>query len=289
MTAIDLAARLQATYDAEIGLLESAYRDALAGRRGAESRLRDLIVTAGDARVRLDIDVRAWSAQAVAEAYIGGAVRAAELIGVPYVHTAQHAAAVKVLVDETTRTLLAGNRRALAAEKAQIRQAIRDRAKAAERVTVIEYAGGRRVPLDTYVEMAARTAAKVAENTGVVAHSKASGIEAMLCSDGFECGLYEHGTEPLADGLLVSVDIAADWPVAHPHCTRTWEPVVGSAADLELDIDDGAETPEGPQSAITEKAIAAAVRPTLRAASVARQSRSESRARGRTARTARVG
>jgi hypothetical protein len=50
-------------------------------------------------------------------------------------------------------------------------------------------------------------------------------IDEVEVLDGEDCGWTEHDDPELADGKIVSLDEAEEYPVAHPNCQRAFAPV----------------------------------------------------------------
>jgi len=91
-----------------------------------------------------------------------------------------------------------------------------------QKVAAVTYSNGARVAIDHYAELVVRTKTAIAYNRGVL--DGAPEVELIEILDGPGCGLYGHNQGPTANGLVVPRRVAAEWPVAHPHCRRAFVP-----------------------------------------------------------------
>lgn len=76
----------------------------------------------------------------------------------------------------------------------------------------------------TYQTMAIRTDAQKTFNLGVIDGAKRSKTKALRCIDGPGCGLISHDDPFKVNGELFSIEDARKYNIAHPNCTRRWEP-----------------------------------------------------------------
>ncbi len=101
-------------------------------------------------------------------------------------------------------------------------------------IKAVRYSDGSQRTIDDYGDMLLRTKQAVAFSTGTIVESKELGFTHLLVFDGEDCGWSGHDAVPLADGLIVPVDMAAATPTSHPRCRRAFGPVTvpeGTAAD----------------------------------------------------------
>lgn len=89
---------------------------------------------------------------------------------------------------------------------------------------VVRYANGARFPFGAYADMVFRTKAGIAHNAGTVNAARLAGIGFVEILDGANCGLTAHADPLLANGLIVPVEVADSWPLAHPNCRRAIAP-----------------------------------------------------------------
>lgn len=83
--------------------------------------------------------------------------------------------------------------------------------------------------------MISRTESGMAYNKGSVLGYRQSGrVKKVRVFDGDGCSWPDgHGGGPDADGMIVDLDEAEQYPLAHPNCVRGFAPVVESAAGTE--------------------------------------------------------
>lgn len=84
----------------------------------------------------------------------------------------------------------------------------------------IRYADGSRRSFATYAEMLLRTKTGQVYNLGTAATAARSGVTHMELFDGRGCGLTSHNDGTEADGMIVPVNVALSYPLAHPNCRR---------------------------------------------------------------------
>ena len=75
-----------------------------------------------------------------------------------------------------------------------------------------------------YGDTLARTTTATVRNAGELTLSRAEGVTFMECFDGPDCGLTAHNDPVKANGLVLPIDEAESYPVAHPRCARSWSP-----------------------------------------------------------------
>ena len=106
----------------------------------------------------------------------------------------------------------------MTAEQAGVRLAadLADRA-----ITSVIYADGRRVGLSTYTDMVLRTKTALAYQEGAFNQAEALGIGWMEIFDGAGCGWTSHDDPRRANGLVVPLAEARQYPISHPNCRRS--------------------------------------------------------------------
>lgn len=88
----------------------------------------------------------------------------------------------------------------------------------------VTYRDGSRHSFMEYGEMLIRTQSGKAYNIGTLNAGRQAGIEFYEILDGSQCGLTGHRSTPLANGLIVPMQVALDWPLSHPNCRRSINP-----------------------------------------------------------------
>lgn len=91
-------------------------------------------------------------------------------------------------------------------------------------ISAVKYRDGTRRRLGDYSDMLLRTRTALAYNGGTLVQTAQLGFTHVEIFDGHDCGLYDHGGTPRANGLVVPLDVAAQWPLAHPRCQRAFGP-----------------------------------------------------------------
>ena len=110
--------------------------------------------------------------------------------------------------------------------KAQARRLEQELRPAFERrgMTGVRYADGSLHSFGEYSEMLIRTKTAVAYNAGTLNQARAAGIRFIELLDGANCGLTSHHDPQLANGLIVDLETAQSFPIAHPNCRRSMNP-----------------------------------------------------------------
>lgn len=180
----------------------------------------------------------------VDEAYTLGRVGTAGSIGRPPVLTTADLDSRAVFAADTYNDLLRATRfveestkdlvRYLAREHAADRltgnltaqQAARNLARdlLGRQVAAIVYRDGSRHGLADYADMVLRTKTAEAYQVGGFNQARALGVRWMEILDNPECGLDGHDDPTKANGLIVTVDEAARYPISHPRCVRATTP-----------------------------------------------------------------
>ncbi|MFJ4595413.1 MULTISPECIES: hypothetical protein [unclassified Kitasatospora] len=97
-----------------------------------------------------------------------------------------------------------------------------DRLAAAYRLDRVVYRNGARMPVRAWAEAALAARSAVAHNTGTLNTAREYGIHQVEVSDGHDCGWNSHPDPDKATRTLRTVEEAADWPISHPRCARTF-------------------------------------------------------------------
>lgn len=209
----------------------------------AKARLRDLLVEVRSETGALRTGTRSWLSTDLPAAYAAGATHAASTLGAVFSWTqthreaaqalaAQHWADVGAHLREVETSTLRGIRRLLDDEvRRQILEGTPrrgDLARAIQRetgVATVRYADRSRHSIADYGDTLARTATATVRNTGEFNLSRQEGVTYMQATDGADCGLTAHNDPVKADGLVLPIDEAESYPIAHPRCARSWSPM----------------------------------------------------------------
>lgn len=98
------------------------------------------------------------------------------------------------------------------------------RAMRAHPIGRVRYQDGSMHEVGEYIAMVVDTNGALAVNEATIAESRRQGITVLQISDGPNCGLGSHKGSPKADGLLVPVEVAQTYALAHPRCHRSFTP-----------------------------------------------------------------
>ncbi|MEU3566834.1 hypothetical protein AB0E96_00160 [Kitasatospora sp. NPDC036755] len=115
--------------------------------------------------------------------------------------------------------LLATNRAGAAAAA----RALADRLAAVYRLDYVVYRTGTRMPVRAWAEAAVLARSAVAYNAGTLNAAREYGIQHVQVLDGHDCGWTSHPDPDKAARTVRSVEEAAEWPISHPRCTRTFQ------------------------------------------------------------------
>lgn len=300
------AAALIAAYAAAQAAVDAAVGTLTARPLGARSRALHRTI-----RIRVDVALSGlgaradeWTATRLPAVAARGAAAAVTVL--PDVAEAgiDPAAVVADVADElaqalaratdTVRTSLAAMLRAIATDPplAAATRA-RDVAPALARleqladgaVYAVRYASGARMPLGPYADMLIRTITARAYNAGTLQAARAHGVGAVQVADGLGCPWPGggHGLPPTADGMVVSVALAEEHPIAHPNCQRSFT-LLPDITDPSA-LDDG-ELPD-PEPTPADTSGQTAARAVVRATVARYRARLEARARKLAARRSR--
>jgi hypothetical protein len=91
-------------------------------------------------------------------------------------------------------------------------------------ISAVVYRDGSRHGLDVYARMAARTKLAQAWQLAGLRVMARYGVEFVEVVDGAGCGWTSHLDGRKASGLILSLDEAMAYPIAHPNCVRTTFP-----------------------------------------------------------------
>lgn len=93
-----------------------------------------------------------------------------------------------------------------------------------------------------YLEMSMRANAVRAFNTSYLEGLRERGVDVVVISDGSDCGLTSHQDPQRANGMVVDLETALAYPLAHPYCVRSFGPAAAGA------------TPEGDKATLARRA-----------------------------------
>jgi hypothetical protein len=236
----ELASLYSAVQQQQIAELERIGNDPSQRRRRA--RLNEQAKALTQALDEVDIQAKTWASTRLGAAYQIGAMEAAQATGQRYTWTQIHTAAVAEIASRTYDDLLAATRFVRRDVKRFVRSAVRARTAEAviggrtatqagrllrgdlRGIAAIRYANGARHSLGDYSSMVLRTTTGQAYVQGTINASAEAGVKYMECIDGPACGLSAHNDLELANGLVLPIDVANSYPLAHPNCARSWTP-----------------------------------------------------------------
>jgi len=140
---------------------------------------------------------------------------------------------------------------------------------AEHRIVAVTYRNGARHGLDSYAEMLVRTKTAETYQAGGFARMAAAGVRYVELVDGFGCGLTSHEDPAKANGLILPLADARNYPTSHPNCVRSSlaRPDLATAAEA------ARATPSTTAAQDADQALVAA----LRAETVARRSKAAQR------------
>jgi hypothetical protein len=208
------------------------------------ARLNDLEAAIVALMDDVDGQARDWLERTYPGIYIAGAEASSAAVGQAFTWTLVHRDALAALAQDTFDDLLAASRHVRRTTKLLIRElarsetfaslttgktpdrAARDlRALLAEKgIFAVTYKDGSRHGLGEYADVVLRTRTATAYNAGTVNQARSLGTEYFEVFDGDACGWRTHDAKLKANGLIVTAQEAADFPVAHPRCRRAFGP-----------------------------------------------------------------
>lgn len=157
---------------------------------------------------------------------------------------------------------------------------------AAGDVLTVQYRNGARHALADYADTALRTQTALAYNDGALDQFARYDVRWVECIDGPSCGLTAHDDPELANGLVVTLDVAREYPIAHPRCARSWSPRADIATERGASRHNARRDPDAlAAQALEERQRAATATVTGRRFTLASEER---RVAARTARTQRT-
>lgn len=92
--------------------------------------------------------------------------------------------------------------------------------EAKRRMMTVTYSNGAVHSLADWADTAIRTQTGLAYNAGTFGACHEFDIGWVELADGPACGLTDHDDPELADGLVVPLHVAEEYPLAHPRCAR---------------------------------------------------------------------
>lgn len=232
--AVELDAEIRARALALLGLIERELkRESPRPRRVRRlvARLESLI---GDVEFAVDevtSTALEWAATGMLAVYLAGARFEAATVGArlsAQIHTESLRRSLlraAEAVDRDTGLALRGLARALSSVSevgpdGRLRLSREARRVLLNRVGRVQYSNGARFPLGSYVDMLLDTRSTLAYNQGAYDGARRRNVEVIQLVDGPGCGLVDHADPLKADGLLVSLQTANAYPIAHPRCVR---------------------------------------------------------------------
>lgn len=233
------ADRLTAFYQDTQRSLENQIADA-ATSPAARPRLQALLAQVTAEVTELRGNVAGWLTTDMPAVYAIGAQGAAASAGTEFAWIPVHREAVQALAERTweqaAATLLdvdTGTRRTIRRllddnVRAQILEGLprggRQLAEALRAETglaSVTYRNGAVHAMGDYADTLARTDAALAHNSGTFTQLREDAIEWVELVDGPACGLTSHNDGTLANGMVLPIDEAMQYPLAHPRCARS--------------------------------------------------------------------
>ena len=209
-----------------------------------QARLRELEAAVNDRLDFVDEAAAAWLADDFPVAYRLGAETAGGVLNQPFQWTTHDNEAITLLAQDTFGELLEATDGVSASTKALIRelgrqqallkaaagrtatQAARELRRLLERKGIfsVRYKDGSKHGLADYTDMLIRTKTGLAANAGTLNFTRRAGTKYVECFDGADCGLVSHNDNEKANGMILTVERAAQYALAHPRCRRSWGP-----------------------------------------------------------------
>lgn len=245
----DIDARLAAVHaDILVELRTAADTNRIVRLNAQAARLAELADVAAHQVDDLAQRTRAVLGSELPAVYRAGASVTTAAVGGSFTFTQPHRAALEVLAADTYADVLAATRfveddakrfartmgRRLTGFTLTGGDTARQQARAFERelarefgrrgIGAVQYADGSRHGFGEYADMLLRTKTGVAYNAGTTNQARQIGIVVVEILDGSLCGLTAHADDQLANGLLVPIEIAEAYPLAHPNCRRAFAP-----------------------------------------------------------------
>ena len=205
------------------------------------ARLRELQRGVDRILAGLDADVRDWITSSTPQVWSMGATMAT---GAPFPLQA-HLPAIQAMASQNYTDLLDATRHVAADTKRALRKLARAGAldvlggqtanaaglkitnaiqDALGEVMTVAYRNGAQHSLADWADTAVRTQTALAYNDGAIGAMRATRIKWVEIADGPACGLTAHNDPELANGLVVPIETAEAYPLAHPRCARSLLP-----------------------------------------------------------------
>ncbi|MCK7627216.1 hypothetical protein MUU72_29675 [Streptomyces sp. RS10V-4] len=208
----------------------------------------------GDFRRRVDREAQQFVQRQLPHLYEEGGQKAAEALGVTFTWTTFHRDALQSLAADSYADFLRRSQEAermatqfyraareaarrevplLAAGNMTAKQAAKnlaDRLAAKHKLMHVIYRNGARVPVRAWAESATLAKSAVAYNAGTLNRTRQAGVATVEVFDGLDCGWASHQDPDKANRTVRSVEEAAEWPISHPRCRRSFGPAPDSAA-----------------------------------------------------------
>ena len=261
---------------AQIVAEQTALEQAFLGLNPPErlTRLRQLETRVRDLTAQAQVIATQGVVPAVQGAYTMGAVYTAVAAGIGPSAVALDYDAIRILAQDTMSDLLHATQHVNTTTKNLVRTLSRDsiRSKlytgrtatdAARRLAIefaengihaVTYTNGARVGLSQYADMVVRTKTAVAYQAGGFDQGESLDIEYWEVMDGPFCGWTHHDDPDMADGKIVTLDEAREWPISHPNCRRSSSPRADRETPEDAVFNDTATTENAAQNkALTEQ------------------------------------
>ncbi|MFE4658870.1 hypothetical protein ACFRFJ_19570 [Streptomyces hydrogenans] len=201
-----------------------------------------------DFRRRVDDEARQFVRRQLPHLYEEGARAAAEALGTTFTWTLFHRDALQALASDSYADFLRRSQEAermatrfyravreaarrevplLAAGNMTAKQAARNLARrlaAEHRLTHVVYRNGARVPVRAWAEAATLAKSTVAYKAGTLNRTREASVTTVEVFDGLDCGWTSHQDPGKVTRTLRTVEEAAEWPISHPRCRRSFGP-----------------------------------------------------------------
>ncbi|MDF9813002.1 hypothetical protein [Streptomyces sp. SPB162] len=196
----------------------------------------------------VDDEALAFIQRQVPWLYEQGARAAAASVGAVFTWTVIHKEALQSLAADTYADFLRRSQEAgrmadqfyraaraaarqelplLAAGNTTARQAAKklaDRLAREHQLLHVIYRNGARVPVRAWAEAATLAKSAVAYNAGTLNRAAEAGVRYVEVFDGFDCGWIAHTDPDKATGTIRTLEEAAEAPISHPRCRRSFGP-----------------------------------------------------------------
>lgn len=215
----------------------------IADKRGDEAAHLRAMLTEVDAAIKaLEAKIPGDIEDRLSAVYAKGA----QDTGLPEIFTQVNRVAVQAMAQQNYDELLAATRHVRTSTKTALRSLAKEGAlrsltsgdtasraasemtataqSAAGRVLTVTYKNGAEHSLGDWADTAIRTQTASAYNGGALDQFDQFGIEWVEIADGPACGLTSHDDPEIANGLVVPLAQAREFPLAHPRCARSLLP-----------------------------------------------------------------